>query len=386
MYMQLRIYIAVFLSSACFFMAVPLIPLFAASLDAASWLVGPTLAISFVLSALFSPIWAKLAQKYGAKSMMIRASALIVVAYLLSAWSTSMETLFLSRVVAGVASGFVPMATATLAKSIPEESKARGFGWLSAAKTAGALLGPALGGFAVWVTDDFKVAFLTAAIASLLTLAVSLTMPNQEPEAQPTTRLRSGDLRRTRRPEVLSLVLTFFLVFAGTTINLWLPFVLATFYEQDEAAGVLGSVTSGTALAALVLAPVWGRLADRSRDGTILLITILAPVPVVVAMGSSNTLIAICACFVIASVLGSESLALLGAEVSKAIDQDRLGPYFGWSNSVTQAAAALGALAVPLLFQSNQKSPLFLAIVSMSLSCILGFVTTRSFNARKNET
>jgi DHA1 family multidrug resistance protein-like MFS transporter len=168
-----RICTGVFLSSFCFFLAVPLIPLYIVELDPRSPLAGPTIAVSFALSALLSPLWGALAQRYGPKPMLVRAAALVSGAYAVSACATDVGVLFASRCLAGVASGFVPVATAALAQISHEDRRSTELGWLSSAKSAGALLGPAFGGLLVWWTGSFRLAFLIASVASLVTLAIA---------------------------------------------------------------------------------------------------------------------------------------------------------------------------------------------------------------------
>lgn len=53
--------------------------------------------------------------------------------------------------------------------------------------------------------------------------------------------------------------------------------------------------------------------------------------------------------YLTASALGSEALAVLGAEVSRRLPAHRIGPYFGWSNTFTQLGSACAALVVPAL-------------------------------------
>ncbi|SEW40385.1 Major Facilitator Superfamily protein [Austwickia chelonae] len=144
--------IAVAMTSSCFFINLPLIPLFFQSFEGAPQiLLGPTLAISFALSALLGPFWGRLADQYGYRLMMQRASGLLVLTYVVTALVPNAEALFVARVLNGLASGFIPAATAYAIRATGEHKRNRTLTTLSAARNSGAVFGPALGAlFAAW--------------------------------------------------------------------------------------------------------------------------------------------------------------------------------------------------------------------------------------------
>jgi DHA1 family multidrug resistance protein-like MFS transporter len=371
-----RLSVAVLLSSFCFFLAVPLIPLYIVQLGAANALAGPTIAVSFILSAVCSPLWAALANRFGPKPMLIRSAVLISAAYGLSALSTNVDLLFISRCVSGIASGFVPVATAAVVRLSEEKTRSTEMGWLSAARSAGAMLGPAVGGLLVWATGSFRVVFLLASLASLVTASLAVAMPSLPP-------LSSGDASSRGRVRALpvivlpALFLTLMLTAAGMLIQLWLPFAVGHVRGAVGAAGIVGLVLAITAALAMVLAPILGRQADRRARGLVLTLTVLTPIPVVLALGLVSNIWVQIALFVIASITGSEALALLGGEVSRAVPGQVVGPYFGWSNSITQLGSAGAAAVAPSLAVVSIDLPIWVAVAISCISAILVLVLFR---------
>jgi len=362
----IRICVGVFLSSACFFLAVPLIPLYIVQLDPQSPLAGPTIAISFVLSAALSPLWGTLAERYGPKPMLVRAAGLVSIAYALSAWATSVEALFAARCLAGVASGFVPVATSALVRLSDADRRSTDMGWLSSAKSAGALLGPSVGGLLVWLTGSFRLTFLVAACASLLTVAVALSLPAMPPEPDDADGSAAdtppAESTRSTSLVIPALALTFLLASAGMLVQIWLPFALGKTHGAVDAAGIVGLVLACTSGATMLLAPLWGRLADRRRRGQVLVATVVLPIPLLAALGPVDGVAAIAVLFLAASALGSEAVALLGAEVSRKLPQRHIGPYFGWSNTVTQVGSAIAAALTPALVGHSLDLPIWLCV------------------------
>lgn len=363
-----RLCAAVFLSSFCFFLAVPLVPLYLVELGPHTVLAGPTIAVSFALSALLSPVWAGLAQRFGPKPMMIRAAVLVSAAYGLSAWATSVDLLFMSRCLAGVASGFVPVATATLVRLSDEKRRSTDLGWLSSAKSAGALLGPALGGLLVWWSGSFRLAFAVAAAASLITVGIAASMPPLPPERS-TREPTQESPRSSPRPLIaVALLLTFLLTTAGMLLQLWLPFALGETHGAVGAAGIVGAILACASAVTMVLAPVWGRLADRRRRGQVLVATVAVPFPLLAVLGLVSTTWGEATIFVACAAFGSEAVALLGGEVSRRLPRLTIGPYFGWSNTVTQAGSACAAGVVPALVNRAIDLPVWTSVILYAAS------------------
>jgi MFS family permease len=146
-------------------------------------------------------------------------------------------------------------------------------------------------------------------------------------------------------------------------IQLWLPFSLGAAHGAVDAAGLVGAVLACTSAATMLLAPVWGSLADRRPRGQVLALTILLPVPLLAGLGLVASPWAVAILFLGASALGSEAVAILGGEVSRRVPAQQLGAYFGWSNTVTQLGSAAAAAVLPMIVVRSSDLAVWLCIV-----------------------
>lgn len=167
--------ICIGVSSACFFANLPLVPRVLRERDPEQLhLVGLLVSISFIISALMSPVWGLLANRFGPRIMMQRAAILVAVAYIAMAFAPTFEFMLAARIINGFANGLIPAAYTYAVKALPTEVQGRGFTTLSAASSAGAIIGPAVTVFAGFLgTTGVMVAVggvaaTTAIIASFL--------------------------------------------------------------------------------------------------------------------------------------------------------------------------------------------------------------------------
>ncbi|HEV8305509.1 MAG TPA: MFS transporter [Gemmatimonadales bacterium] len=125
----------------------PLLPLYAVNLHASPTLVG-LLAASFPVAQLTSsPIWGYVSDRYGRRPALLVGLGSSAIAYLVFGFAHTVWLLFLSRFVQGLGGGTTGVVQAYVADSMPPRERAKALGWLSAATSAGVIIGPALGSF-----------------------------------------------------------------------------------------------------------------------------------------------------------------------------------------------------------------------------------------------
>jgi len=175
------------------------------------------------------------------------------VASLLCAFAPNFAVFIVARMLQGAANAFItPLLVAGLAELVAPERFGRSLGVYSSFQAFGSVTGPVLGGVAADV--DWRLAFIgTAAISA----ALSLFPP-------------SGAPRESAWPEVRALLTRPMLVlgvgaFFGAAGPLGIS-ILVGVAARDELG--LSGTRAGLllvlgALAAMLLGPVWGRMADR---------------------------------------------------------------------------------------------------------------------------
>ncbi|HEY0222114.1 MAG TPA: MFS transporter [Lactovum miscens] len=172
------LWFGVFMAGMGFSAIMPFLPLYIADLGTFSkpvlnLLSSSIFAITFVMTAIISPIWGKLADKYGRRPMILRASLGMAIVIALMAFVTNVWELMALRALQGLCGGFISNSTALVATQTPRKKAGRALGILVTGQTSGTLLGPLLGGFiASWV--GYRGSFIMT--GSLLFLAFILCL------------------------------------------------------------------------------------------------------------------------------------------------------------------------------------------------------------------
>lgn len=121
---------------------------------------------SFAVAQLVSaPVWGRVSDRYGRRPALLIGLAASGIAYVVFAYSGSLELLFLSRIVQGAGGGTVGVIQAYVADATEPHERSKALGWLSAATNAGVALGPALGSFSARIGPEWPGLF-----AAMITL------------------------------------------------------------------------------------------------------------------------------------------------------------------------------------------------------------------------
>lgn len=131
-----------------FMMVLPLLPFYALKLRATPETIGWLIASFSIAQLLAAPIWGRLSDRYGRRPALLIGLSASAVAYLVFGLASSVWLLFLSRLVQGAGGGTTGVAQAYVADTVEPAHRARALGWLSAATSAGVMVGPAIGSFA----------------------------------------------------------------------------------------------------------------------------------------------------------------------------------------------------------------------------------------------
>jgi multidrug resistance protein len=123
----------------------PLMAFYAKRMNAADWMVGPLISAFAVAQLISSPIWGKVSDRYGRRPAMIIGLSASAIAYAIFGYATSLWMLFASRLVQGLGGGTTGVAQAYVADTMAPAERAKALGWISAATSAGVMIGPAIG-------------------------------------------------------------------------------------------------------------------------------------------------------------------------------------------------------------------------------------------------
>lgn len=168
----------VFFTGLAISQILPFLPLYISQLgvtshEALSMWSGLTFSVTFLISAIVSPMWGSLADRKGRKLMLLRASLGMAIAILLQAFATNVWQLFLLRGVMGLTSGYIPNAMALVASQVPRERSGWALSTLSTAQISGVIGGPLMGGF---IADHVGLRAVFCITAALLVVSFLVTL------------------------------------------------------------------------------------------------------------------------------------------------------------------------------------------------------------------
>lgn len=333
----------------------PFLPLYVAQLgvsshEALSMWSGLTFSVTFLISAIVSPMWGSLADRKGRKLMLLRASLGMAIAILLQAFATNVWQLFFLRAVMGLTSGYIPNAMALVASQVPRERSGWALSTLSTAQISGVIVGPLMGGF---LADylGLRTVFIFTAVLLMVSFTVTLFLIKEGPRPTVNKAQRlSGKAVFASLPQPWLVVSLFVTTLVIQLSNGSISPILALFIQSlaphsTNIAFLSGFIAAVPGVSALLAAPRLGKLGDRIGTGRILLATLSVAVVLFFAMSfvTSPTQLA-----VLRFLLGFADGAMLPAVQTlllKYSSDQVTGRIFGYNQSFMY----LGNVAGPLM-------------------------------------
>ena len=177
----------------------PLLPFYALRLNADPWMIGWMIATFSIAQLASAPLWGRVSDRYGRRPAIIIGLCASAIAFVVFAFASSAWMLFLSRFVQGAGGGTTGVAQAYIGDAIEPKNRAKALGWLSAATSAGVMIGPAIGS----LSTNLGVAAPGLIAASLCLLNVGFAW-RWLPESSP-ARTRGSEADGEPRPAIRSL-------------------------------------------------------------------------------------------------------------------------------------------------------------------------------------
>ncbi len=159
---------ACFIGFAGFTLAMPLLPLYFASLgmqDAAEIALwsGISLGITPGMTAVLAPLWGRLADRFGNKLLVIRSLVAFSLTMIAMGLVTSPWHIVALRVFQGFFAGYGALAVAMAASAAPPGRMAAFIGTVQTAQRLGPAVGPVVGGVLAWAIGIRHTFFVSAA-------------------------------------------------------------------------------------------------------------------------------------------------------------------------------------------------------------------------------
>ena len=252
-------------------LVLPILPLFVGDLGVSdtaavtAW-SGIAYSATFLTAALTAPLWGHLGDKYGRKSMLIRASLGMAIAMSLIGLAQDVWQLVALRLLAGLLGGYSSGSMILVAAQTPKERSAWALGVLSSAIMAGNIAGPLLGGT---MAELFGVKTAFFAVGALIFIAFLGTAFLLKEVARPprTKRAKKTGGWRTlpHKSTILALLgLSAILMFATISAEPIITVHVRHLTGSTDGVAIFSAlVFSLSALGSILSGPWLGRLADR---------------------------------------------------------------------------------------------------------------------------
>jgi MFS transporter, DHA1 family, multidrug resistance protein len=345
--------LTVFISFVGFQFFSPFLPLYIRELGVtdpakiALW-AGAQAAVTPAMSGLLSPVFGRLADRFGRKIMLIRSLVGFVVIVAAMGLVTSVEQLFLARVVMGLFAGFTPMVMALATTSAPKDKVPAAIGMVQSAQLLSVAVGPAIGGY---VASHFGIRYAFFATAGLCALAlVGLIVLFQEvaPAAgaprQPASRMPLSDVFKYPNFAVV-MALLFVAQFIDRGLALLIPLQVAHLPGIEKIAATSGAIVSIGAIAATASANVAARLAREVPAARILLIGLLLGGPLCAAMALPRGWVLLLVLRLFTGLCLGAAITLTYSLGAAIVPAEHRGAAFGWLGLGLQIGTAASPLA-----------------------------------------
>ncbi|WP_415945162.1 MFS transporter [Selenomonas montiformis] len=263
--------LASFIVSAGMSQMAPILPLYIAELgvadsgDVARW-AGIVFGCNFISLAIFSPIWGKLADRYGRKPMILRASGWLGLIMIGMSFAQSVWHLVVLRLLQGCLSGFQAAVVPLIAQETPREHSGWAMGMFFTAQVTGGLLGPLIGGMISELIGIRHSFLLMGSLCLLGFLALTQIRETRRTAAAGTPAgLRDVFSALPHRRAVVGLFLTTLVLhFSLTCIQPILTVYVSELAPDTEHLAVIsGAVFSSAGFASMLTASRLGHISDR---------------------------------------------------------------------------------------------------------------------------
>jgi MFS family permease len=220
---------------------------------------------TFFAAALVAPLWGRLADRYGRKLMLIRASLGMAVAMSLIGMAHNVWELVGLRLFAGFAGGYASGSTILVATQTPKARSGWALGMLTSGIMAGNLVGPLIGGALPPLIGIRGTFWLAGGVIFITFIATTVFIKEDKRPASTKKAAAQASWSQIpdKRPVVAMLVMGLLLMFANMSIEPIITIYVGQLVEASRVTIVSGIAMSAAALGSILSASRLGRLADR---------------------------------------------------------------------------------------------------------------------------
>ncbi|KFN88112.1 multidrug transporter [Streptococcus equinus JB1] len=270
-----------FFTGASFSLVMPFMALYVEELGApknkVEWYAGLAVSLSALASALIAPVWGRLADRYGRKPMMVRASLVMTFTMGGLAFVPNVFWLLALRLLNGLFSGYIPNSTALIASQAPKNRSGYALGTLATGMIGGSLIGPLLGGMlAEWlgIRQVFLLVGFILLICNLLT--VFLIKEDFKPVAKANAMSTRELFSSIKDKQILIglFVTSMIIQISAQSIAPILTLYIRNLGQTENLMFVSGLIVSALGFSSMLSSSTLGKIGDKIGNHRLLLIAL----------------------------------------------------------------------------------------------------------------
>lgn len=317
----------------------------------------------FILSFILTPVWGMLGDRFGKKTMVMRAIFGLAVSQLLIGFSANVVQLFIFRMVQGAISGFIASSLALVSSSTPKERSGYAIGILQTSISSGTVIGPFIGGIISDMTSYRTVFFVTSALCFISGILVFIIVKEPERTAVKKVYTVVENYKYVfGKSEILTAMIS--ITFIQISITIAQP-VFALFVESitkgtEYISTLTGAIFGTLGIFSVISSPWWGRRNDtKSFKKNIIIAITGAGLAYCLHTFITNPFLL----FPVRAFLGfciGGIIPVLYAYINKNISDERKGGVMGIASSFTLFGNLVGPLLCTLLLLKLPLKYIFL--------------------------
>ena len=241
------------------------------------WYAGLAVSLSALASGLTAPIWGKLADRYGRKPMMIRASLVMTFTMGGLAFVPNVFWLLVLRVINGIFAGYVPNSTALIASQAPKQRSGYALGTLSTGVIGGTLVGPLLGGVLAEFMGIREVFLLVGVILLIFNLMTIFFVKEKfEPVEKSDVVSTRELLSKIKNKQILFglFVTSMIIQISAQSIAPILTLYIRHLGQTENLMFVSGMIVSALGFSSMISSSTLGKIGDRIGNHRLLLLAL----------------------------------------------------------------------------------------------------------------
>jgi MFS family permease len=342
----------VFATSAGLSQLIPILPLYIEQLgvhnvaEIEEW-SGIAYGVTFVLMAVFSPIWGAAADRYGRKPMLLRASLGMAIVLSCMGFVQNVYQLVALRFLQGTISGYYSAAITLVATQSPKNRSGWALGTLSTGAVSGMLLGPLLGGALAETLGIRNVFFAIGALLIVAFFAALLFVSETFTPAEKKT----DDFRTAWRAlPHQQLTLAMFMTSLIMQLALMSIQPILTVYISELSNGVgpiamlAGMAFAASGLASILAAPRLGSLADRIGPPKVMVGALLAAGVIFIPQALVQNVWQLIGLRFLLGISTASLLPSINSMIRKITPDESTGRIFGYNQSAQFIGSFGGAV------------------------------------------